>query len=188
MEPYYQISRGVKPGKALTVAQRRSSLFAEEPVVLGKTLRARMPPMAVSVERFWENREKIARLEKAGSITVKLMGGFPGPLVDPVMDPSTMPTPPGGIEIPEKKIDIPIPEEKPVEKPEEKKEEPATEPPKEEEKKEEVKPEEVKSAVAVALEQENRVDAQLKELGVSDEAAPVEVDQPRKKKARKDNA
>ncbi len=67
---FYVITRGVKAGRNLTTAQRSSSKFSEEPVVLGKVLRSRSLPMKVSPEQFNLNRIELERLEKAGAIDI----------------------------------------------------------------------------------------------------------------------
>lgn len=70
MSDYYLIALGFTPGKKLTQAQRTSSLFAEEPVVCGKVLRRRGPPMKLTVDQWKTNEEDLLRLAKAGAIKV----------------------------------------------------------------------------------------------------------------------
>lgn len=71
---HYEISRGVKFGKNLTTAQRASSKFAEEPVVLGKVLRRGYPPIRISEEQYEANLTQLKTLEKAGAITIRSLG------------------------------------------------------------------------------------------------------------------
>jgi hypothetical protein len=68
---YYEITRGLRVGKSLTPAQRTSSLFAEEPVVLGRVLRRGAGPIRISPEDFERNKVQLLRLERAGSIIIK---------------------------------------------------------------------------------------------------------------------
>jgi len=70
MPDHYLIELGWKPGQKLTMAQRTSSLFAEEPVVLGKVLRRRSKPMKVTVEQWKADEAYLLRLAKAGAIKV----------------------------------------------------------------------------------------------------------------------
>jgi hypothetical protein len=67
---YYEITRGLRIGKNLTPAQRTSSLFSEEPVVLGRVLRRGSGPIRISPEDFERNKVHLLRLERAGSITI----------------------------------------------------------------------------------------------------------------------
>lgn len=71
MDSHYVITRGVKPGKNLTNAQRSSSKFSEEPVVLGKVLRSRSLPMKLSEEQFMANIKELMRLNNAGAICIQ---------------------------------------------------------------------------------------------------------------------
>lgn len=71
MDSFYEISRGMRPGKQLTTAQRTSSKFAEEPVVMGKVLRANTPPVRISEAQYLANKVQLTMLEKAGAIRIK---------------------------------------------------------------------------------------------------------------------
>lgn len=71
MDSFYEISRGISPGKQLTTAQRTSSKFAEEPVVLGKVLRAGARPLRVSEAQYNANKTQLLMLAKAGAIKIK---------------------------------------------------------------------------------------------------------------------
>jgi len=64
------IHRGMQFGKVLNTAQRTSSLFAEEPVVLGKVFRRGYPPMEITDEQYKRNMTHLVRLMKAGAITM----------------------------------------------------------------------------------------------------------------------
>lgn len=66
----YIIKRGFQEGKALTSEQKSSSLFAEEPVVLGQVLRRGSRPLRISAETFEANKAKLLALEKAGAIVI----------------------------------------------------------------------------------------------------------------------
>lgn len=66
----YTIKHGLKPGKNLTTAQRSSSLFAEEPVVMGKVFRRGSAPIVISEDQYNRNRLQLTRLERAGSIEI----------------------------------------------------------------------------------------------------------------------
>lgn len=66
----YIIRRAFQEGKALTTEQKSSSLFAEEPVVLGQVLRRGSRPLRISAESFEANKSKLLALEKAGSIVI----------------------------------------------------------------------------------------------------------------------
>lgn len=70
MSEHYIISLGFKPGKALTPAQRLSSLFSEEPVVMGKVMRRGLPPRKITKEQYEANKLHLLRLAKAGSIVI----------------------------------------------------------------------------------------------------------------------
>jgi hypothetical protein len=72
---HYVITRGHKPGKSLTPSQRTSSLFAEEPVVLGKVLRRGSKPMHITEAQYEANKAKLLRLVEAGSIVITLVAG-----------------------------------------------------------------------------------------------------------------
>lgn len=97
----YKITRGLQPSKPLTPAQRNSGLFAEEPVVLGKVLRARMGPMQISDAQYEANKARLGMLAKAGAIQIKKLGTEtlvetqPAPVVEtePVAPPVTEATP-----------------------------------------------------------------------------------------------
>lgn len=65
----YEIKRAYNGGP-LTPTQRSSSLFSEEPVVLGKVLRRGSTSIFVPVEQFELNKVSLQRLEKAGSIVI----------------------------------------------------------------------------------------------------------------------
>ena len=67
---YYEIRRALKPGVNLTVAQRSSSLFAEEPTVMGIVLRRGLPPMKITEEQYERNKVHLVRLESAGAIEI----------------------------------------------------------------------------------------------------------------------
>lgn len=67
---HYEIKRAYSGYGPLTPQQRTSSLFAEEPVVLGKVLRRGSAPLKVSPELFEANKVALLRLEKAGSILI----------------------------------------------------------------------------------------------------------------------
>lgn len=69
-ETFYIISRGYE-GKALTTAQRNSSLFSEEPVVLGKVLRRGGKPMRLTPAEYEANKDRLLALEKAGAIKIQ---------------------------------------------------------------------------------------------------------------------
>lgn len=64
------IHRGMQFGKVLNTAQRTSSLFAEEPVVLGKVFRRGYPPIEITDEQYKRNMTHLVRLAKAGAITL----------------------------------------------------------------------------------------------------------------------
>lgn len=67
----YTISLGLgRRSQQLTRAQKSSSLFSEEPVVLGKVLRRGMPPRKITAEQFEANKIKLTRLAEAGSIII----------------------------------------------------------------------------------------------------------------------
>lgn len=68
-DTFYIISRGFT-GKALTTAQRKSSLFAEEPTVLGKVLRRGSQPMRLTPAEYDANEVRLKQLEAAGSIKI----------------------------------------------------------------------------------------------------------------------
>lgn len=68
---HYEIHRGLKSGQSLNTAQRTSSLFAEEPVVLGKVFRRGYPPIVLTETQFELNKTHLTRLEKAGAIVIK---------------------------------------------------------------------------------------------------------------------
>jgi hypothetical protein len=80
----YIITRAFQDGKQLTPAQKGSSLFAEEPVVLGKVLRRGSRPMRISAADFKANEVKLLALEKAGSILIKR------PATEPVVPPEQL--------------------------------------------------------------------------------------------------
>ena len=67
---HYEIKRAYSGYGPLTPQQRTSSLFAEEPVVLGKVLRRGSAPLKVTPELFEANKVALLRLEKAGSILI----------------------------------------------------------------------------------------------------------------------
>jgi hypothetical protein len=69
---FFEISRGLQ-SRYLSPVQRSSSLFAEEPVVLGKTLRRGTPPLRVTYEQFMQGRTTLLRLLHAGSIQVEVV-------------------------------------------------------------------------------------------------------------------
>lgn len=71
---HYEIHRGLKSGQSLNTAQRTSSLFAEEPVVLGKVFRRGYPPIVLTETQFELNKTHLTRLEKAGAIVIKKQG------------------------------------------------------------------------------------------------------------------
>lgn len=72
---HIEVTRAVKPGKALTRAQRNSSLFAEEPRVAGKTLRRGSPPLRLNQEQFERSSTQIKRLFLAGAVDLALCDG-----------------------------------------------------------------------------------------------------------------
>lgn len=72
---HYEIRRGLKTGKQLTTTQRTSGTFAEEPIVLGKTLRRGMRPIQLTEEQFDKNRAKLLRLLLSGSIEILVVNG-----------------------------------------------------------------------------------------------------------------
>lgn len=69
-DTFYIISRGYE-GKALTSAQRKSSLFAEEPVVMGKVLRRGSKPFRLTPAEFEANKDRLRALEAAGAIKIQ---------------------------------------------------------------------------------------------------------------------
>lgn len=80
----YIITRAFQDGKQLTPAQKGSSLFAEEPVVLGKVLRRGSRPMRISAADYKANEVKLLALEKAGAILIKR------PDTEPVVPPEQL--------------------------------------------------------------------------------------------------
>ena len=142
MELLYTITRGVQAGRQLTPSQKTSSLFAEEPVVLGRVLRRGAGPIRISPEDFERNKTHLLRLEKAGSIVITPPQGSDvsepekspeAPPAEPPKDPEktpepeTQPPPPETTPSPEKE------EKAPEESPEAPAEEPSTTPPSTEE-------------------------------------------------------
>lgn len=67
---HYEIRRAHKTGRQLTVAQRSSPLFAEEPVVLGKVLRRNGPHRVLPADVFQQNRSMLLRQAAAGAIEI----------------------------------------------------------------------------------------------------------------------
>lgn len=88
---FYEISRGVKAGKNLTTAQRVSSKFAEEPVVLGKVLRRGYPPIRINEEQYQLNQTQLKTLEKAGAISITPVGAPAVETAEPSPAPSAAP-------------------------------------------------------------------------------------------------
>lgn len=82
-DTFYVISRGYE-GKALTPAQRKSSLFAEEPVVMGKILRRGAAPIRLTPVEFEANKSRLKQLEAAGAIKIKAPGITDQTLLDEV--------------------------------------------------------------------------------------------------------
>ena len=70
MSGHYLIELGFKPGKKLTMAQRTSSMFAEEPVVNGRVLRRRSKPMKLTPEQWKAEEVYLLQLAAAGAIKV----------------------------------------------------------------------------------------------------------------------
>lgn len=131
MEQHYLITRGVQSGKQLTPSQRTSSLFSEEPVVLGQVLRRGSGPIKVSLEAFERNKTNLLRLEKAGSIVITPPKGTdtPEPEKVPEAPPAEPPKEPEKAPEPEK-VPEEVAPETPIEPPAE---EPSTTPPSTEE-------------------------------------------------------
>lgn len=73
--PHYTITRAFQDTKQLTSAQRNSSLFAEEPVVLGKILRRGSNPLKISTEDYQKNKPKLLAQQKAGAIKIQYSDG-----------------------------------------------------------------------------------------------------------------
>jgi len=71
----YVIQHGLARNGRPNKAQRSSSLFAEEPMVLGKRLRRGLPPMKITEAQFEAHKVKLLRLEKAGAIQITQAGG-----------------------------------------------------------------------------------------------------------------
>lgn len=67
----YIISRGFQEGKNLTLAQRSSALFSEEPVVLGRVLRRGSRPLRLATADYKANEAKLLALENAGAIKIQ---------------------------------------------------------------------------------------------------------------------
>jgi hypothetical protein len=72
---HFEISRAYTPGKPLTPAQRTSSLFAEEPVVMGTVLRRGLPALKISEAQFHQHQAHLKRLFDAGAINIKAVDG-----------------------------------------------------------------------------------------------------------------
>lgn len=68
-DTFYVINRGYD-GKALTTAQRKSALFAEEPSVMGKVLRRGSPPLRLTPTEFEANKHRLLQLQTAGAIKI----------------------------------------------------------------------------------------------------------------------
>lgn len=66
----YTISRGYN-GRTLTAAQRSSSRFAEEPLVMGRVMRRGTKPFTITEEQYQQYKPQLTQLEKHGSILVK---------------------------------------------------------------------------------------------------------------------
>lgn len=116
---HYEIHRGLKSGQSLNTAQRTSSLFAEEPVVLGKVFRRGYPPIILTESQFELNKTHLIRLEKAGSIIIKKLGveeraetTQPSiPVTDPSpppppQDPPSDPSPPVPLSVSEEVVEV----------------------------------------------------------------------------------
>lgn len=86
----YTIKHGMQFGKNLTTAQRSSSLFAEEPVVMGRVFRRGTGPMVITEEQYNRNRLQLTRLERAGSIVIVRPSD---PVVEVPADLTTAPPP-----------------------------------------------------------------------------------------------
>lgn len=68
----YRISRAApKPGKQLSMAQRMSPLYQEEPRVLGRVLRRGSPPFDISEQTYENNLVRLRLLEKAEAIHIE---------------------------------------------------------------------------------------------------------------------
>lgn len=72
---YFEISRAYVAGQPMTVAQRTSSLFSEEPTVLGKALRRGLPPLKIDEKQFAQAEHMLRRLFDAGAINIKAVDG-----------------------------------------------------------------------------------------------------------------
>jgi hypothetical protein len=59
----------------LTQAQKTSSLFSEEPMVMGKALRRGLPPLRIDEAQFKQNQIMLKRLFDAGAINIKAVDG-----------------------------------------------------------------------------------------------------------------
>ena len=70
---HYEITSAVKPGVALTSAQKNSSLFSEAPRIGTKTLR-RGTILKLSDAEFKHHEIRIKRLLDAGAVEVKTVG------------------------------------------------------------------------------------------------------------------
>ncbi len=67
---HFEISRGTKPYNRVTTAQRTSSLYAEEPIVMGKILRRGGAALKLDETQFRRQADKLKRLLKAGAIEI----------------------------------------------------------------------------------------------------------------------
>lgn len=105
---HYEIHRGLKSGQSLNTAQRTSSLFAEEPVVLGKVFRRGYPPITLTETQFELNKIHLLRLEKAGSIVIKKQGAEEAVVaIQPSVPVEPLPPPPPPL-VPETPVPEPV--------------------------------------------------------------------------------
>lgn len=72
---HFEISRAFRHGMQLTQAQKTSSLFSEEPMVMGKALRRGLPPLRIDEAQFKQNQIMLKRLFDAGAINIKAVDG-----------------------------------------------------------------------------------------------------------------
>lgn len=72
---YFEITPALRPGQQLTVAQRTSSLFAEEPRIGAHVLRRASPPLKLAEKEFAASFLTIKRHFMAGSIEVAAVNG-----------------------------------------------------------------------------------------------------------------
>lgn len=70
---HYEIRRGLRAGLPLGPRQRKTPLFAEEPVLLGKHIRAGHPPLYLTEAQFYLNKARLLRLLMAGAVDIAVV-------------------------------------------------------------------------------------------------------------------